>query len=1038
MSQFLDARGLAAKLHVSPETILTWARRGRIPFLAMSHRPILFDLRKVRESLKERPSSGGPHVHCDTALPNLLTEKFVSLSQAASMFPPYRRGRPVSPSCLWRWVRHGVRLHNGQVVRLEAVKVAGRHLTTVEAVRRFIGAQQIDEPAPSIRVAQPVTKERTTARRQQESERAFERLKMLQSKRARTGPRQEELTSPSPEPSRVDPHALPRGGRQMNEPDLTAMLTPTDTIDVAGYKARTWPYVYPDRPEPGVVPDIDQISVEKLWHTGFDVAGLNEANERFRIGPLRDPKDIWTILGYSANPKGEKPRQGRFTYEHVTALAFPYPCLLNHGQVQPYTDFMRLRYPRPVRAYSKNDMDFTSQRYGQPPKGRTASHSEPYFLVDLDQWTRIYSCEWPLLITEGELKGAALGLAGLAGIAFPGAWMWTAPSKSGKNKLHHALDPRGPRKDWCIPITDRPIFLLPDVDFRTNQQVKQAFRGLAHALNKAGSGAVRIVHIPDPPRPDLWKGIDDYLTHFLGPRWAGNDDLVKRARDLVTELLQEHSELVRSNDRYEATTVIRGADRLFEKWQMPESYTGLLVAGDGPDAPVLGRLRYHEDHYLFDDVGQNAGNTNGRVSVPSIDLQRIAAETYEEGVDLAMSESDDDPNEMPTDFPNKLFATVNRLLPQMRNETLVEPFEGAGPDDHLLRIRGGLINLTRCFEAGVSWDRRCEWLVPPTHRWFGTSCLQVSLSNLSDPPTCPTFLEMIANGFEGDPERIGCLQLFFGKVITSPLFLGRQQFLSLYGVAGSGKSTIYRILLRLLGDGQVAELRANFGGRFDTSAVPGKRLLVFAETPDGVNGRFHPYMADVIKAVTGQDRLTVEKKCRTPISIRAECEVMTIGNHPPTIPMEEGAFRRRAVFLRMSKPIAHRDSEVESWMVVKELPGIIVRGLEGASRLFRGEQLATPAACKEDLDDASANVSPEERFVNTEIVRKENGRITPSDLEERYRDWLRSNRLLGNEIGAKKLAYLIRQKFGIGSTPTHIGGRSVRVYLGLGFLHHLF
>lgn len=54
MSQVFDVRGLAAKLRVTPETVLTWTRRGVIPCLPVSHRPILFDLPKVRLALRER------------------------------------------------------------------------------------------------------------------------------------------------------------------------------------------------------------------------------------------------------------------------------------------------------------------------------------------------------------------------------------------------------------------------------------------------------------------------------------------------------------------------------------------------------------------------------------------------------------------------------------------------------------------------------------------------------------------------------------------------------------------------------------------------------------------------------------------------------------------------------------------------------------------------------------------------------------------------------------------------------------------------
>jgi hypothetical protein len=54
MSYIVDARDLAAKLSVTPATVLAWARRGWIPCLRAGRRPVLFDLAEVERALKER------------------------------------------------------------------------------------------------------------------------------------------------------------------------------------------------------------------------------------------------------------------------------------------------------------------------------------------------------------------------------------------------------------------------------------------------------------------------------------------------------------------------------------------------------------------------------------------------------------------------------------------------------------------------------------------------------------------------------------------------------------------------------------------------------------------------------------------------------------------------------------------------------------------------------------------------------------------------------------------------------------------------
>jgi Protein of unknown function (DUF1580) len=74
----------------------------------------------------------------------LLQEQLISLSQAGRRFPKSRHGKAthLTPSAIWRWVTDGVRAADGRRVKLEAVFVAGRWLTSIEAIERFVTAQQ--------------------------------------------------------------------------------------------------------------------------------------------------------------------------------------------------------------------------------------------------------------------------------------------------------------------------------------------------------------------------------------------------------------------------------------------------------------------------------------------------------------------------------------------------------------------------------------------------------------------------------------------------------------------------------------------------------------------------------------------------------------------------------------------------------------------------------------------------------------------------------------------------------------------------------
>jgi Protein of unknown function (DUF1580) len=104
---------------------------------------------------------------------DLNAETTLSLSQAARLLPPGRRGRPVTLSCVLRWVLTGTKAPSGEVIRLEALRLGGRWVTSREALQRF--AERLTprvgtKPAPS---------PRSPAQRRRAGERAARELENL-------------------------------------------------------------------------------------------------------------------------------------------------------------------------------------------------------------------------------------------------------------------------------------------------------------------------------------------------------------------------------------------------------------------------------------------------------------------------------------------------------------------------------------------------------------------------------------------------------------------------------------------------------------------------------------------------------------------------------------------------------------------------------------------------------------------------------------------------------------------------------------------
>jgi hypothetical protein len=104
---------------------------------------------------------------------DLFSESMLALSQAARLLPPGRRGRPVSLSCVLRWVLDGVPGQDGGRVRLEAVRLGGRWVTSREALQRFaerLTPRLDSEPIPAPRTH--VQRDRAAARAARELDKA--------------------------------------------------------------------------------------------------------------------------------------------------------------------------------------------------------------------------------------------------------------------------------------------------------------------------------------------------------------------------------------------------------------------------------------------------------------------------------------------------------------------------------------------------------------------------------------------------------------------------------------------------------------------------------------------------------------------------------------------------------------------------------------------------------------------------------------------------------------------------------------------------
>lgn len=98
-------------------------------------------------------------------------EELISLAAAAARFPGHRGARRLHTATLTRWILKGARALDGRRVKLEAIRLGCRWLTSEPALHRFaeaLGPTTGDGPAA-----------RTPSVRQRESERAAAQLREM-------------------------------------------------------------------------------------------------------------------------------------------------------------------------------------------------------------------------------------------------------------------------------------------------------------------------------------------------------------------------------------------------------------------------------------------------------------------------------------------------------------------------------------------------------------------------------------------------------------------------------------------------------------------------------------------------------------------------------------------------------------------------------------------------------------------------------------------------------------------------------------------
>lgn len=264
----------------------------------------------------------------------------------------------------------------------------------------------------------------------------------------------------------------------------------------------------------------------------------------------------------------------------------------------------------------------------------------------------------------------------------------------------------------------------------------------------------------------------------------------------------------------------------------------------------------------------------------------------------------------------------------------------------LVPFKNGLLRLD-LFLAG----EQCE-LLEHTPNYQSTWCIPTDYETDGE---CPKWLTFLSECLEGEEDQIALCQEWFGYILSGDT--SRQKYMAHVGAKGSGKSTVARILERLVGDGSTGFNLRQLAGRFGLTAIQGRSLAICGEVElQGCKERSE--IIERLKSITGNDKQQIERKGDNEYpSIYLPTRFHIISNTMPLLRDPSLALARRMLVLWSPSSAKNADDDLEA-KLTEELPGIVRWSLEGCRRLKRQGRFTATKRMDSELAAIERDASP--------------------------------------------------------------------------------
>lgn len=318
------------------------------------------------------------------------------------------------------------------------------------------------------------------------------------------------------------------------------------------------------------------------------------------------------------------------------------------------------------------------------------------------------------------------------------------------------------------------------------------------------------------------------------------------------------------------------------------------------------------------------------------------------------------------------------------------------PSD-LLVFRNGILNVRRHLKAK-------ECFIPVTPRLFYDYQAPFDFDPQAPEPVA---WQWFLDSLEQDDDWLGLLQEIMGYCIWGAYDL--QKYFVMFGPPRSGKGTIANVLTDLVGGASAvcSPSLQDFAESFGLEQTIGKRLAIVPEI-DAAGKKARQIVAQ-IKAITGGDMITVNRKHIKNIPLRLPLKILMLTNHFVALPDNSGALQARLLPLRLTKSFVGKEDIKLAEKLANENASILNWALKGARRLWQANgEFTIPQSSQGFLDEHFAASAPLRQFIEDCCEVDLRKTVQSPALYEIYTEWYKATHPDESPISEESFAIELR------------------------------